>query len=153
MGPVERADDRRAPGLVSEADRRLDLGLHRAGRELRRVEIARTNIFEGALCRLPPIREDSFDIGEQQQEIGADLPGEECAREILVDDRLDAEIGPRLRSDDRNAPSAATYDGDSAIEKHLDHAHLEDLHRKGRSYQPSPPGTVLANRPSARFGQ
>ena len=125
---LERADGRPLPGRLDEAGGGLDLRAHRPGGERPRPQLVGGDPVEPALLGCAPAVVDAVDVGRHDEEVGADLAGEQLAGQVLVDHRLDAAEGAVLpRHPRRRDPAAAGADDDtSLLEQPADGPDLED---------------------------
>ena len=86
-----RADHGQPAGLLDERAGRADLRAHRALREARLEQRGRCRTPDRALLRRAPVGVGRVDVGEDEEDVGVEVDGEQRAREVLVDDRLDAD--------------------------------------------------------------
>ena len=88
---LERADRRPLAGGGREFGRGRDLRSHRAGRQVHRIELGRGRPVDPCLGRLAPVAVDAVDVGRHHEQVRIELAREQAGREVLVDDRLDAD--------------------------------------------------------------
>src|SRR5262245_1622108 len=127
-----RGDHGQFPAARQEAQRRLDLGAHAAGRELAIVEVAGRlgggDRAQFALLRRAVVEHDPVHGGDQEQRLSPEQPGDETSGVVLVDDRVHdgtARTGVRDR-----APAPAG--GDHQVSRAHQRAQCVDLDDAGR---------------------
>jgi hypothetical protein len=146
-GGVERGDHRAAARPLDVATRRLDLRPHRAGPELslllQRAELGHGDLTEPPLGRRAEVHGDALDVGEYGEDGGVELLGEQGAREVLVDDRLDPPQGTASVVDHRDAATAVGDDDRPVVEQQLDRRPVDARQRLRRGDHASPAPLTL----------
>jgi len=147
-------DDGGSPACRDKTHRSKNLRRHRAFPELPvRKEAARCGGIQAPeqgfiFCAEPG--EDTPNVGEYQEKIGAYPGGDAFGGEVLVDDRLDP-AQEAVFPDHRDAPAAAGDDDGSCMEERSDRLDLKDLQGVGDGTirrQPRPSSSRIAH-PSA----
>ncbi len=105
--------------------------------------------------RLAPVAIDAVDIGRHDEEIGPELAREQAAREVLVDDRLDAdELAVVVAGVHRRDAAAAGADDHGPLLQEPTHrAYLEDPLRSRRRHDPPPTRSVRLDVPTLVGGE
>ena len=143
---VESADGRPVTAAAGELAGRLDLGQHRAGRELRGQGVQGIGVgaCDGPLGGLAPVDVGGVSVGGHDEVVGLDAGGQQSGGMVLVDDRLHADqLAVRTAVDgrslvvgvhDRDAAAAGADDDGALLQQPADLAQLEDAHGLGRRH-------------------
>ena len=109
---LERRNHRLFPAAAQEAQHRLDLRPHVAGRKMPGAmvlfQFSRRNQRQRLLPGLLVIQIHVVGVGGDHEQIDSQLGGQQCRRAVLVDHRLNA---PQFAIDrnDRNSATAGRY--------------------------------------------
>jgi hypothetical protein len=146
----ERADRRPVAGLGREPGRGLHLGGHGPGRELMAGQLLGRHRVQPPLLRRAPVQVDAVHVGSHDEQVRAHVLGQQFAREILVDDRFDAQQVAWTRRGEHggDAPAARADDHRSAVQQPADRLDLQDAPGLGRRHHPAPRVTILPERPA-----
>ena len=125
---AQRTDGGTLAGRVHKAHGRIDLRPHRSRREVQLAQLIGSHVVEPALRRGPPTLVHRFHIGGHHEKIGVDVPGQQLAGEILVDDGLDPAEGSLTAGHPggRDATPAGADDEHTVLQEPPDRADLED---------------------------
>src|SRR4051794_1902641 len=150
---VDGADRGEAAGLLDEGARRLHLRPHRPLGKRRGPERFGGRPADAPLVRRAPVGVDRVDVRDDQQRVGVEVRGEEGARHVLVDHRLDADEAPAGRDGvvlvhDRDAAAAGADDDRAFLEQPLDGLEPEDPLRLGGGDDSPEGGSVRLERPA-----
>ena len=131
---LQRADRGVLAGRLDEPGGGFHLRAHRPGSEGLAAQLARCHPVEPALVSRPPVLVHAVDVRGHQEQVGIDLASEQLARQVLVDDRLDApERSFLVRHPGRRDPSTAGADDEHAVlEQPANRPDLEDPLRRRR---------------------
>ena len=133
-GLVQGADDAGAAlAGAGELDGGADLGLHGALAELALVGqalgLVGGDVLELLLVGLAEVDGDVLDGGQQEQDVGVAVLGQQLAAQVLVDDGGDALVATLVLvvADDGDAAAAAGDDDELVVEQVEDGVGLDDL--------------------------
>ena len=144
-GLVQGADDAGAAlAGAGELDGGADLGLHGALAELALVGqalgLVGGDVLELLLVGLAEVDGDVLDGGQQEQDVGVAVLGQQLAAQVLVDDGGNALVATLVLvvADDGDAAAAAGDDDELVVEQVEDGVGLDDLLGIGGSDDAAP---------------
>ena len=144
-GLVQGADDAGAAlAGAGELDGGADLGLHGALAELALVGqalgLVGGDVLELLLVGLAEVDGDVLDGGQQEQDVGVAVLGQQLAAQVLVDDGGDALVATLVLvvADDGDAAATAGDDDELVVEQVEDGVSLDDLLGIGGSDDAAP---------------
>src|SRR3954451_19668994 len=144
---IEASDDPPAAGALDEAADRLDLRSHGSGGELAVAQPGRRRAGDRSLRRGAVAVVDGVDVGGQHERVDTQVEGQQCRREVLVDDGLHAsEAAVRVLRDGHAAASCADHEK-PRLDAALDRGELPDPQRLGRRPDSPPPAAGALDRP------
>ena len=147
---LDQAGDDGLPTRLHEAQAGGDLRAHRARLEVafggQRLHLAHRHRVDGALVGRAVVDIHLGDVGEDQQDVGADLLGEQGGGEILVDDRRDAVETAAAVARHGDAAAARADHERPALDQGRDRRAGDDLAGLRRRHDPPPAAAgVLAH--------